>query len=713
MNRPRKKEARPWLGKRADEEVSTPAGRNNSGTGEGMQVAPLCYELDLHHWINQQGRVYGPVKIEYGDWDLVEKLGFEAWLAIAQSREIAPEIRQRFLASGKGVAIFGMANAADNPRFRKMAGSDNSDPWKEKVDNVTEADIQVLAHWRGYAFESAQAIVRAGLIGKHHGAWAFPVRDGDGKFLGVHELVSQQNKAWIYDPKGIGAWPLVQGSLKDAQQAFILESSWDWLTFLLLSSSLSDPPVPVICTRGAQTFAKLKTLWHPAINVIAIPQNDDPGTQWLANVRKLGVQTLRVLRVPESFKDLNDWLSKGGLTDRQLLAAIEHASFIDLETARSPLVDRVAEQPKAPEELEAERIAALYERYEILQPKPLAEASRILPPELIAGILYQGRRMLLTGASKARKSWMLHQMAYSLANGLLERFATKQTRIFYVNFELMEAGSALRFDAIAKALGCGSQDNITIISISDYLDLIGTDFPEYLALLARDNRAGATIVDPMWRLLGERDENSNTAIGQLLRPLVRFSREAHASMIGAHHHAKGNASAKEAIDQASGAGAFIRDPATILVMSPHKQDDAYIVTVKSNDFAPIDNFVIRFDYPLFLVDETLDPSEVRPAPHVNRAKQKSDSQTRQVLTAIRTRESPDQEAGLIHAEIVRATGILRGTVTKILKRLIRDRMVYKSVAGTEERYALTAWFRAKMDAETAEMDEMSGNGEEL
>jgi len=361
---------------------------------------------------------------------------------------------------------------------------------------------------------------------------------------------------------------------------------------------------------------------------------------------------------------------------------------------------------------EQERIDGLYEKYQILRPKPLVAASRTLPPELISGVLYQGRRMLLTGGSKGGKSWLLHQIAYCLSNGLslFNRFATKPTPVFYVNFELMEAGSALRFDAIKEALGKGSQADITIISVSDYLDVVGNDFPEYLALLARDNGAGTVIIDPMWRLLGEREENSNTAIGQLLKPLVRFSREAHASMIGAHHHAKGNANAKEAIDQASGAGAFIRDPATVLVMSAHKEDDAYIVTLRTNDFAPVDKFVIRFEYPLFLIDEALDPAEVREAPHVSRAKRKSESQAGQILTAIRTRESPDQEAGLAHAEIVRATRILKGTVTKILKRLIRDKMVYKSVAGSEERYALTAWFRAKMDAEALEANE---NGEEL
>jgi hypothetical protein len=41
---------------------------------------------------------------------------------------------------------------------------------------------------------------------------------------------------------------------------------------------------------------------------------------------------------------------------------------------------------------EQEQRQALYENYRMLEPKPLEEASRTLPPELISGILYQGRR---------------------------------------------------------------------------------------------------------------------------------------------------------------------------------------------------------------------------------------------------------------------------------------------------------------------------------
>ena len=194
--------------------------------------------------------------------------------------------------------------------------------------------------------------MRSGWIGKYNGAWAFPVYEKEGNFVGVHELVSRQNKAWIYDPKGIGAWPLVHGRLDTAQLAFVLESSLDWLTFLLLTGQIDgEPPHPIICSRGAGNFAKLRQIWRREIDIIAIPQNDDPGRKWLENIRALGVRTLRVVQVPEPIHDLNDWL-RADLTREQLHEAIEHASIIEKKHGRAD--DGKSEQPKTREQLEAE-----------------------------------------------------------------------------------------------------------------------------------------------------------------------------------------------------------------------------------------------------------------------------------------------------------------------------------------------------------------------
>ena len=66
-------------------------------------------------------------------------------------------------------------------------------------------------------------------------------------------------------------------------------------------------------------------------------------------------------------------------------------------------------------------------------PKPLA-------PELIEGILRKGHKMLISGASKAGKSFLLIQLAFSLSEGKpwLGFFNCAKCKVLYVNFEVDE-----------------------------------------------------------------------------------------------------------------------------------------------------------------------------------------------------------------------------------------------------------------------------------
>jgi hypothetical protein len=359
-------------------------------------------------------------------------------------------------------------------------------------------------------------------------------------------------------------------------------------------------------------------------------------------------------------------------------------------------------QSKAEQEaqVQSEAEQKLREKYQLLRPKKLTEASRKLPPELISGILYQSRRMLLTGASKSRKSWMLHQMAYSIANGikLLDRFPTTRSPVLYVNFELLEAGSALRFDAMQRELG-GNQDNIIVISVSDYLDVLGDNFSQYLALCARDFGRKAVILDPMWRILGSYDENKNSEVRLALAPLVRFAREAQASMIGAHHHAKGSPIGKEAIDRSSGAGAWHRDPAVIKTMTPHRSPECFTINIVTSDFAPVEPFVVRFVHPLFVIDENLDPTELR-APPRPKEEEKKDENTEKMLAVLR---GADREGGLTFTEWYNAAGISRATFARKLDALIRTGgPVYKS--RENDKYQLSPRYAADWSTKMEEDD---------
>jgi RecA-family ATPase len=357
-----------------------------------------------------------------------------------------------------------------------------------------------------------------------------------------------------------------------------------------------------------------------------------------------------------------------------------------------------------PQNEEAEK-TKLRRKYKDLKSKPLADASDTLPVVLIENILFQRRRMLLCGASKGRKTWLCMQIAFCLSKGLalFGRFKTTKTLVLYGNLELLEATAKGRFRAIGDALGYRNDafENLRLVSATEYLDKIGNDFSDFLALQASDDKAKVVCIDPVWRLLGEREENSNTGIGQVLKPFARFSREAEASAIGVHHYAKGNPAAKEAIDRGAGAGAWARDAATLLMVTNHREKDAHIVDIYTNDFAPVDKFVLRFNYPIFELAPDLNPEEMKTPARTAKAAEtkKSDQQTDTILAVLYT---TDQEGGLTHGEIVHFTTYPKSSVTKILKNLIEASKVVKLVGSETPKYALSVRYRDKMDEESAQ-----------
>ena len=88
------------------------------------------------------------------------------------------------------------------------------------------------------------------------------------------------------------------------------------------------------------------------------------------------------------------------------------------------------------------------------------------------------------------------------------------------------------------------------------------------------------------------------------------------------HYSKGNQSQKESIDRIGGSGVFARDPDSILNFTKHEQPDCFTVNATLRNHSPIQPFVVRWDFPLMVVDATLNPAKLKQAgrPELYRAK---------------------------------------------------------------------------------------------
>ena len=188
-----------------------------------------------------------------------------------------------------------------------------------------------------------------------------------------------------------------------------------------------------------------------------------------------------------------------------------------------------------------------------------------LAPELIEGILREGHKLLISGASKAGKSFLLIELCIAIASGTtwLGR-KCKQGRVMYVNLELDTASCYHRFSDVLHTLGL-PLDNVKNIDIwnlrgqSEPLDQLA---PKLIRRASKSNYT-AIIIDPIYKVITG-DENAADQMAKFCNQFDKIAVQIGCAVIYCHHHSKGAQGGKRAMDRASGSGVFARDPDAIL-----------------------------------------------------------------------------------------------------------------------------------------------------
>ena len=200
----------------------------------------------------------------------------------------------------------------------------------------------------------------------------------------------------------------------------------------------------------------------------------------------------------------------------------------------------------------------------------LSEAMKNLPelaPELIHGVLRMGHKMLISGPSKAGKSFGLIELCIAIAEGKQWMgFDCSEGSVMYVNLELDRASCLHRFVDVYKALGIQMQHPERI----EVWNLRGSSTPmDKLApkLIRRANKKNFTaiIIDPIYKVITG-DENSADQMSLFCNQFDKICTELNCAVIYCHHHSKGSQGQKRSMDRASGSGVFARDPDALLDM---------------------------------------------------------------------------------------------------------------------------------------------------
>ena len=221
----------------------------------------------------------------------------------------------------------------------------------------------------------------------------------------------------------------------------------------------------------------------------------------------------------------------------------------------------------------------------------------VRPRELVLGLVHQGTKAVLSGGSKTCKTWILLDLALSVATGRrFLRWPTTRGKVLFVNLEIHECFFKERLEQLMRSRGITRADRLHLLNLRGTTVNLNA-LVEQIIAQASGKHYAMIILDPVYKIMAGKSENSASAVGQVCNSLERIAATTGAAVVFAHHFTKGDAKNKRMIDRMSGSGVFGREPDTIITLTRHTQPDCYTVETVLRNLAPQDSFVVQWQHP--------------------------------------------------------------------------------------------------------------------
>ena len=151
-------------------------------------------------------------------------------------------------------------------------------------------------------------------------AYTFPMKNGDGEIVGIRtRQYKDSHSKHCFKDSHLGLF--IPKSVTKANVQMICEGESDTAAALTLRFAAIGRPGAKVCQEEVVRFLSHKLNACPCIVADNDPVGKDGAGMLGAALVEAGIPC-RLLRVPDPFEDLRDWL-KGGLTTEQLVEAIE------------------------------------------------------------------------------------------------------------------------------------------------------------------------------------------------------------------------------------------------------------------------------------------------------------------------------------------------------------------------------------------------------
>ena len=235
------------------------------------------------------------------------------------------------------------------------------------------------------------------------------------------------------------------------------------------------------------------------------------------------------------------------------------------------------------------------------------------PDELVKGILHRGSKMVLGGASKSCKTWTLLDLAISVSTGAdWLGFPTTKGKVLYLNLEIQDKFMQGRVVSVREAKQIQKTPDLYLWNLRGKAADISHLAPAIIAA-AKSKDFALIVIDPIYKVMGDRVENAAEGIASLVNELERIAVKGNAAIVFGSHFSKGNQAGKDSMDRIGGSGVFARDPDAILTFTAHEEQGAFSVDATLRNFAPVDPFVVRWAFPLMGRADEMDASKLKKA----------------------------------------------------------------------------------------------------
>jgi hypothetical protein len=189
-----------------------------------------------------------------------------------------------------------------------------------------------------------------------------------------------------------------------------------------------------------------------------------------------------------------------------------------------------------------------------------------------------------------------------------------------------------------------------------------------IARLLRDVEPGQydlIILDAFYRAIpGGTSENDNASVAGLYNSIDQIAARLNCAWLNIHHASKGSQADKSVSDVGAGAGAQSRAADTHIVLRPHQEQGVIVLDAVCRSFPPVDPLPLRWEFPVFVPTDNVDPSALLGKLTVNERRQgERDAKGKaDILTML--------DSGPATARAIRmTTGISKDRCDKLLHQL--------------------------------------------